>query len=129
MRLELRYCLKTCLWDNKNFRHSEKTSVWRIYETLWAIWYHLYDLKNVKNIGGVLLLAKFQTEACYFSKSNVPPWVFYTFLKLNKSSHIVATGSEIVVLNMCWNVVTYVCVCVCLRANHYDVLRLGVKVD
>ena len=29
-----------------------------------AIWYHLYNLKNVKNAhGGVLLLVKFQTKS------------------------------------------------------------------
>ena len=40
-----------------------------------AIWYHSYNLKNVKNThGGVLLLMK----------SNTPPRVFFTFLKLYK---------------------------------------------
>ena len=30
-----------------------------------AIWYHLYNLKNVKNIhGGVLILVKLQASAC-----------------------------------------------------------------
>ena len=39
-----------------------------------AIWYHLYNLKNVKkNHEGVLLL-----------ESNTPPWVFFTFFKLYK---------------------------------------------
>ena len=43
-----------------------------------AIWYHLYTLKNVENThGGVLL-------ACYLTKSNTPPWVFFTFFKLYK---------------------------------------------
>ena len=29
----------------------------------WAIWYHLYNLKNVKNIhGGVLILVKLQAS-------------------------------------------------------------------
>ena len=38
---------------------------------------------NVKNThGGVLLLVKFQASACKFTKSNTPPWVFVTFLKL-----------------------------------------------
>ena len=38
-----------------------------LYEMLCAIWYHLYNLKNVKNThGGVLLLV---------TKSNTPPWV------------------------------------------------------
>ena len=44
----------------------------------WAIWYHLHNLKNVKNTHGrVLLLVKLQA----FS---IPPWVFFTFFKLNK---------------------------------------------
>ena len=48
-----------------------------------AISYHLYNLKMVKNIHGVvLLLVKLQT--CNFTKSKNPPWVFYTFLKLYK---------------------------------------------
>ena len=35
-----------------------------------AIWYHLYNLKSVKNThGGVLIL-----------KINTPPWVIFTFL-------------------------------------------------
>ena len=38
---------------------------------------HLYNLKNMKNTnGGVLLLV--------FTKSNTPPWVFFTFSKLYK---------------------------------------------
>ena len=42
-----------------------------------AIWYHLYNLKNVTNThGGVLRLVKLQ--------SNTPPLVFFTFLKLYK---------------------------------------------
>ena len=49
---------------------------------LCAIWYHLYNLKNVKNIhGGMLLLVELQA---YFTKSNNPPCVFFTFLKLYK---------------------------------------------
>ena len=49
-----------------------------VYVVCCAIWYHLYNLKNVKNThGGVLLLVKLQ-------KSNTPPWVFLTFFKLCK---------------------------------------------
>ena len=34
-----------------------------------VIWYHLYNLKMVKNIHGVvLLLVKLQAEACLFTK-------------------------------------------------------------
>ena len=40
-----------------------------------AIWYHLYNLKNVKNThGGVLTLVKLQAKT----------WVFFTFFKLYK---------------------------------------------
>ena len=54
-------------------------------ETLCAIWYHLYNLKNVKNIhGGVLLLVKLQASACNFIKSITPPWMFFPFFKLCK---------------------------------------------
>ena len=41
---------------------------------LCAIWYHLYNLKNVKkNHGGVLLIVKLQTSVYHFTKSNTPP--------------------------------------------------------
>ena len=41
-----------------------------------AIWHCLYNLKNVKNThGGMLLLV---------NKSNTLPWVFLTFFKLHK---------------------------------------------
>ena len=39
-----------------------------------AIWYH----------GGVLILVKLQALAWNFTKINIPPWVFFTFLKLYK---------------------------------------------
>ena len=54
-----------------------------IVKTLCAIWYHLYNLKNVKNTHGeMLLLVKLQEEACNFTKSNNPPWVFLTLFKV-----------------------------------------------
>ena len=50
-----------------------------------AIWYHLYNFKNVKNThGGVLILVKLQASAYNFTKINTAPWVFSTFLKLHK---------------------------------------------
>ena len=52
---------------------------------LCAVWCHLYNLKNVKNThGAVLLFVKFQASVCNFAKSNTAPWVFFTFLKLYK---------------------------------------------
>ena len=50
-----------------------------------AIWYYLYNFKNVKNThGGVLILVKLQAEACNFTKINTPPWVSFTFFKSYK---------------------------------------------
>ena len=43
-----------------------------------AIWYHLYNLKNVKNTQGEVLLLV----------SKTPSWVFFTFFKLYKLYHI-----------------------------------------
>ena len=40
------------------------------YVVLCAIWYYSYNLKNVKNThGGVLLIVKLQALACNFTKS------------------------------------------------------------
>ena len=48
-----------------------------------AIWYHLYNLKNVKNKhGGMLLLVKLHAQAFNFTKSTTPLWVFFTFFKI-----------------------------------------------
>ena len=49
---------------------------------LYAIWYLLCTLKNVKNThGGVLLLVKLQDVACNFTKSSTPLWLFFKFFK------------------------------------------------
>ena len=60
----------------------------QLYVVCCAIWYHLYNFKNVKNThGGVLLLVN-------FTKSNTPSWVFSLFLnctngtKSCETSHI-----------------------------------------
>ena len=46
-----------------------------------AICYHLYNLKNVKNThGGVLILLKLQAAACNFTKINTPHGCFSRFL-------------------------------------------------
>ena len=56
-----------------------------LYVMCCAIWYYLYNLKNVKNThGGVLISVKLQVLACNFTKVNNPPWVFLTFFKLYK---------------------------------------------
>ena len=53
------------------------------YEMLCWIWYHLYNLRNVKNThSGVLFIVKLQADTCNFTKSNTPPQAFFRFLKL-----------------------------------------------
>ena len=49
------------------------------------IWYHFYNLKNVKNThGGVILLVNLLAEACSFTKEYPPLWMFFPFFKLYK---------------------------------------------
>ena len=51
----------------------------------WAIWYHFYNLENVKNSHGEeLLLVKLQALICNFTKSKTPLWVLLTLFKLYK---------------------------------------------
>ena len=75
-----------------------------ISEILWVIWYHLCNLKNVKNTHeGVLLLVKLQTETCYFTKSNIPSSVFFTFCngsKSRKASQLVIRARSLVVSDL-----------------------------
>ena len=63
--------------------HSYK-ALWKCvrysYEMLCTIWYHLYNLKNVKKSHGRVLLLK----VCSFTKSSTPPWVFFMIFKLYK---------------------------------------------
>ena len=68
----------------------QKIGIQRQYVMRCAIWYHLYDLKNVKNThGGVLILVK---SAWNFTKINTPAWVLFTFFLIvqmipNRSTH------------------------------------------
>ena len=76
----------------KNFSHLK--IMLSLYVMLCTIWYHLYNLKNVKNIHvGILLLVTLllgcfshflNCTACNFTKSNILSWVFITFFKLYK---------------------------------------------
>ena len=53
-----------------------------------AIWYHLYNLKEVKNTHGGVLRKPEKAKACNFTKSNILPLVFFTFFKLYKWDQI-----------------------------------------
>ena len=60
----------------------ERAFIFKVYQLLCTILYHLYNLKSVKNTyGGMPLLVKLQA---YFTKSNIPPWVFFMFLEFHK---------------------------------------------
>ena len=75
-RLSINPYLLKC---NRRYYKKNVNSSW--YVMHYAIWYHLYNFKNSKNTnGGVLLLVKLQA----ITKSNTPPWVFFTFFKLYK---------------------------------------------
>ena len=57
--------------------------------------YHLYNLKNVKNThGGVLLSVNLQNSACNFTKTNTPLWMLFTFFKLYKCCQITQSVSN-----------------------------------
>ena len=61
---------------------------------LCGIFYHLYNLRNVKNThGGVLLIVKVRAENCSFTKYNTAAWVFHIFDLLqmlpNRAKHCV----------------------------------------
>ena len=62
---------------------------------LCAIWYHLYNLNNVKNTHEKNLLLVTLRLVTFSNKSNTSPWVFFTFFKIvqndiksRKASHI-----------------------------------------
>ena len=72
-----------------NNEHSKITSMKKSLMSLLLIYVVLYNLKNVKNAhGGVLILVNLQAAACNFTKINIPPRVFFTLFKLYKCYQI-----------------------------------------
>ena len=58
IELDTRENFNTIVWNNKSNNCLSRSIVMR-----YAIWYHLYNLKNVKNThGGMLLLVKLQAK-------------------------------------------------------------------
>ena len=77
--------LITKLWDYYSMLLASMWIFKKLYVMRCAIWYYLYNFKNMKNSRRwVLLLEKLQALACNFTKSNTPPWLFFMFLKLYK---------------------------------------------
>ena len=73
-------------WIESSKNNKSSDLVWESivgeYVVHYAIWYHLHNLKNVKNSHGwVLILVN-------FTKINTPPCVFFMFLKLYKCYQI-----------------------------------------
>ena len=69
--------------------------IFALFLILSAIWYHLYNFKNLKNTHGmVILLFKLQVEVSNFNKSITLPWMFLRFsnytngTKLRKTLHL-----------------------------------------
>ena len=76
-----------------------------IYVMLCVMSYHLYNFKKMKKPnGGVLLLVKFQTWACTFTKSNTPLWVFFTFFKFPRW-HSIAQNVSFELINDIWKMI------------------------
>ena len=95
---------------------SGNTTISKIYLMRYAIWYHLYNLKNVKNTQrGVLLLA----EACNYTKSNTPPWLFITFFKLYEWYQI---AQRITKIRELWSLIP-------LKTLEVKLLRVYVRFD
>ena len=83
-------------------KHKEPWSC----DTLSDLVQNLYNLKNMKSThGGVLLLIKLHALTCNFTKSDSPPWAFFTFFKLykwyqlHKASHMVTLTLYITILS------------------------------
>ena len=70
------------------------------YGPLCPICYHLCNLKNEKSThGGLLYLIKLQAKVCNSTKSNTPPLVFFTFLKLYKCYQIAQSISYFIIVH------------------------------
>ena len=77
---------KLCKVHVQLYRKSNNSFILKtLYVACCSIWYHLYNLKNVKNTHGVVLIfVKLQALACNFTKINTTPWVFFMFFKFYK---------------------------------------------
>ena len=66
-----------------------------LYVILCTIWHHFYNLKNVTNTDGeVLLLVKVADNSLQLTKNNTPSMVLLTFLKFYKSYQIAQNVSN-----------------------------------
>ena len=57
---------------------------WLLYLMRCAIWYLLYNLKNMKKPEECYFYLSLQVSTSNFTKNNTPPWVLFTFLELYK---------------------------------------------
>ena len=89
---------------------------------LCAIWYHLCNLRNVKNTHeGVLLLVKLQDSACNFTKSNTPSQVLFAFFELYRRYQI----EQHITYNICKAPVRKI---ICLTPASKKKLQITIKI-
>ena len=80
-------CLDTlCIFQPNQFNRLQKSNGCMNYifpiVMHCSIWYHLHYLKYFKNnYAEVLLLKKMDASVCHSTKTNTPPWVFFTFFE------------------------------------------------
>ena len=92
-----------------------------LHEKLYAFWYHLRNLENVKNTHeGVLLLVKLQASAFKLTKSNTRSWVFFTFYKLHKWYQIAQNFPEDFIENWTRQIVVVVKFAYVFSFTNYD---------
>ena len=83
--------------------HEDVEYVWK-YVMICTIWYHLYNSKNLK-ITHLECYVKLEADACNFTKSNTPPWVFFTFFKSYKWYEIAQLTTSFEILNVAFHTI------------------------
>ena len=79
----------TCSWVTDGSLKFDGSLGTLKYQMLCAICYNFVLFKKrEKHPWKSVTFSKLQTETCNFTKSNTPPWMFFTFIKLYKWYHI-----------------------------------------
>ena len=114
MKVEVGEIWRCSCWEKGNF-----VLIYEIeYVVRCAISYHLYNLKNVKNThGGVLILVNLQAEAYNFTKINTPSWLFFTFFKLYKWHQI----AQCITYGQTWKTCPFPLSSMCSKIHKTDI--------
>ena len=101
---------------------SKVTETHENYAMFCLTWYHLCNIKNVKNThGGVF--SKVAGLACNFTKSNILPWVFFTFFKLCKWYQI----AQHITYNARRKLVFFIVTSISLAVNPVSIYQLKIN--